>query len=168
MCPLFSPEAMLTPFCRLMEGRALPFMWTVLWTDLTERSPSTKQNGVEKPGRSLTEQGTSGLLRRCACSGCSEVTGLSTWPACPLMASQAASRSEAVAGPRGAGHSEVRSVFCCGLSDDQEQGREATSLLLEVGYGGISDEMEGWRGEREVEKGCQPRGSLEDVQLGLM
>lgn len=37
-----------------------------------------------------------------------------------------------------------------------------------VGYGGISDEMEGWRGEREVEKGCQPRGSLEDVQLGLM
>lgn len=84
------------------------------------------------------------------------------------MASQAASRSEAVAGPHGAGHSEVRSVFCCGLSDDQEQGREATSLLLEVGYGGISDEMEGWRGEREVEKGCQPRGSLEDVQLGLM
>lgn len=53
------------------------------------------------------------------------------------MASQAASRSEAVAGPRGAGHSEVRSVFCCGLSDDQEQGREATSLLLEVGYGGL-------------------------------
>lgn len=154
----------MTPFCRLMEGRALLFMWT----DLTERSPSTEQNGVEKPGRSLTEQGTSGLLRRCACSGCSEVTGLSTWPACPLMASQAASRSEAVVAPRGAGHSEVRSVFCCGLSDDQEQGREATSLLLEVGCGGISDEMEGWRGEREVEKGYQPRGSLDNVQLGLM
>lgn len=59
-------------------------------------------------------------------------------------------------------------VFCCGLSDDQKQGREATSLLLEVGCGGISDEMEGWRGEREVEKGCQPRGGLDDVQLGLM
>lgn len=62
----------------------------------------------------------------------------------------------------------VRFIFCCGLSDDQEQGREATSLLLEVGCGGISDEMGGWRGEREVEKGCQPRGSLDDVQLGLM
>lgn len=43
-------------------------------------------------------------------------------------------------------------VFCCGLSDDQEQGREATSLLLEVGCGGISDEMEGWRGERSGER----------------
>lgn len=47
-------------------------------------------------------------------------------------------------------------VFCCGLSDDQEQGREATSLLLEVGCGGISDEMEGWRGGEKWRKAVSP------------
>lgn len=42
--------------------------------------------------------------------------------------------------------------FCCGLSHDQEWREEATSLLLEVGCGCLSDEMEGERGERSGER----------------
>lgn len=116
----------------------------MLWTDLTERSPSTEQNGVEKPGHSLTEQGTRGLLRRCTCSGCSEVNRPVHMACTSTDGLQAAGRGDTVVAPCGAGPSEVRSrFFCCSLSDDQEQGREATSLLLEVGCGGLSDEMEG-------------------------
>lgn len=40
---LYSPQE-LAPCSKLREG------WTVLWTDLTERSPSTEQSGVKRPG----------------------------------------------------------------------------------------------------------------------
>lgn len=70
---------------------------------------------------------------RLACSGCSEVTDISTWPACPLMATQAAGGSDAAVIHCGAGPSEVLSLFLLWLKLLPGMGKDGHLPFLEGG-----------------------------------